>query len=206
MSENDAEKPEKIQVEGIIEDDKVIVSSAEGIEEFYEGSYLGTLKELKDEQKRLILDSLEVLLLTERRRLILWQNNQKDGQQYDFEGLMSYFTQYDERLWHKYIVYMDLRKRGYIVRIGYGNGLDFRVFKRGANFREDTAKYLIYPVFEGSPIELRDLDKISRIAMSSRKDLIIATVDRLSKPTYYSVKKFQILNKVNDEDEKEVER
>ena len=67
--------------------------------------------------------------------------------------------------------------------------------KRGADFESDSAKYLIYPVFEGSPIELRDLDKISRVAMSSRKDLIVATVDRLSKPIYYSIKKFEILNK-----------
>ena len=89
---------------------------------------------------------------------------------------------------------MDLRKRGYIVRTGYGDGIEFRVFKRGANFEEDSAKYLIYPVYEGSPIELKDLDRISRVAMSSRKDLIVATVDRLSKPIYYSVKKFQILN------------
>jgi len=55
---------------------------------------------------------------------------------------------------------------------------------------------LIYPVFEGAPIDLRDLDKMSRVAMSSRKDLIVATVDRLSKPIYYSVKKFEIMNKV----------
>jgi len=90
---------------------------------------------------------------------------------------------------------MDLRKRGYLVRTGYGDGIDFRVYKRGADFEKEAAKYLIYPVFEGNPIELKDLDKISRVAMSSRKDLIVATVDRLSKAIYYSVKKFQILNK-----------
>ena len=114
---------------------------------------------------------------------------------HDFESLLIYFTQFDERLWHKYIIYMDLRKRGYIVRTGYGNGIEFRVYKRGADFEKDTAKFLIFPVFEGAPIELRDLDKMSRVALSSRKDLIVATVDRLSKPIYYSVKKFQILNK-----------
>ena len=95
---------------------------------------------------------------------------------------------------------MDLRKRGYIVRMGYGDGIEFRVYKRGADFEKDSAQFLIFPVFEGDPIELRYLDKISRVALSSRKDLIVATVDRLSKPIYYSVKKFQLLNKEeNDE-------
>ena len=95
---------------------------------------------------------------------------------------------------------MDLRKRGYIVRTGYGNGIDFRAFKRGADFEKDSARFLIFPVFEGDPIELRELDKMSRVAMSSRKELIVATVDRLSKPIYYNVKNFQIMNKDIDSD------
>jgi len=185
---------EKSQIEGVIEDNKVIISDKEGIEDFYQTSYIGTLEKNKDGQEIIILEPMEVLLLCERRRILLWEDNDKNKVQYDFEKLLEYFTQYDDRLWHKYIIYMDLRKRGYIVRTGYGDGIDFRVFKRGANFEEDSAKYLIYPVYEGTPIELRDLDRISRVAMSSRKDLIVATVDRLSKPIYYSVKKFQILN------------
>lgn len=193
------EKPvEKIQIEGLIEKDKVIISDPDGIEEFYKNSYIGNVDKIDEEKEILILDPIEVLLLCERRRILLWDDNDKSKSQYDFEKLMEYFTQFDERLWHKYIIYMDLRKRGYIVRTGYGEGIDFRVYKRGANIENDSAKFLIYPVYEGTPIELRDLDKISRVAMSSRKDLIIATVDRLSKPIYYSVKKFQIMNKASD--------
>ena len=193
------EKPvEKIQIEGVIEKERVIISNAEGIEEFYKNSYIGKIEEDKKGKEILILESIEVLLLCERRRILLYENNDKSKKQFEFEDLLTYFTQFDDRLWHKYIIYMDLRKRGYIVRTGYGDGIDFRVYKRGADFEKDSAKFLIFPVFEGSPIELKDLDQISRVAMSSRKDLIIATVDRLSKPIYYSVKKFQIMNEVSD--------
>ncbi|MFX1259333.1 MAG: tRNA-intron lyase [Promethearchaeota archaeon] len=185
---------EKSQIEGTIEKEKVIISDSEGIEEFYKTSYIGSLEKNDRGQEILILDAMEVLLLSERHRILLWEDNDKSKKQYDFEGLLTFFTQFDDKLWHKYVIYMDLRKRGYIVRTGYGNGIDFRVYKRGADFEKDSAKYLIYPVYEGSPIELKDLDKISRVAMSSRKDLIVATVDRLSKPVYYSVKKFQISN------------
>ena len=198
MTEDLPEKPEKIQVEGSIEKDKVIISDPKGIQEFYENSYIGTIEKIEKNtngQELLIIDAVEVLLLCERNRILVWEDNDKNKNLYDFEGLLTYFTQYDEKLWQKYIIYMDLRKRGYIVRTGYGDGIDFRVYKRGADFEKDSAKFLIFPVFEGKPIELRDLDKMSRVAMSSRKDLIVATVDRLSKPIYYSVKKFQILNK-----------
>jgi tRNA-intron endonuclease len=201
MTEESTEKLEKIQLEGIIEQDKVHISDEKGIEEFYNSSFIGTLDKSENEQNILVLNPVEVLLLCERKRVILWKDNDKNKTLYDFESLLTYFTQFDERLWHKYIIYMDLRKRGYIVRTGYGDGIDFRVFKRGANFENDSAKFLIYPVFEGQPIELRDLDKMSRVAMSSRKDLIVATVDRLSKPIYYSVKKFQILNREEETEE-----
>lgn len=195
MTEESIEKTEKIQLEGIIKKDKVIISDSKGLEEFYNTSYIGTIEQNSDKQDILVFDAIEILLLSERNRILLWEDNDKNKDLHNFESLLIYFTQFDDRLWHKYIIYMDLRKRGYLVRTGYGDGIEFRVYKRGADFEKDSAKFLIYPVFEGAPIELRDLDKMSRVAMGSRKDLIVATVDRLSKPIYYSVKKFQILNK-----------
>ena len=195
MTEKTTEKAEKLQIEGIVEKDSVIISDSNGIEDFYKSSYIGTLEEDEEGNEVLVLEPIEVLLLCERHRILIWEDNDKNKKQYDFESLLTYLTQFDERLWQKYIIYMDLRKRGYLVRTGYGDGIDFRVYKRGADFEKEAAKFLIYPVFEGAPIELKDLDKISRVAMSSRKDLIVATVDRLSKAIYYSVKKFQILNK-----------
>lgn len=202
MTEEPNEKAEKAQFEGIIEKDKVIISNQDGIEEFYNNSYIGTLEKNSENKDLLLLGPVEVLLLCERNRILVYpDNNKEDNNLYDFEGLLTYFTQFDNRLWQKYIIYMDLRKRGYIVRDGYGEGIDFRVYRRGADFVKDSAKFLIYPVFEGYPIDLKDLDKMSRVAMSSRKDLVVATVDRLSKPIYYSVNKFEIMNKREEDEE-----
>jgi len=199
MNETSNEKTEKAQFEGIIENENVIISDKEGITEFYNNSYIGTLDKNSENEEILVLEPVEVLLLCERNRILLYlDNNKEDNNLYDFEGLLIYFTQFDDRLWQKYIIYMDLRKRGYIVRNGYGEGIDFRVYKRGADFEKDSAKFLIYPVFEGYPVDLKELDKMSRVAMSSRKDLVVATVDRLSKPIYYSVNKFEIMNKVEE--------
>jgi tRNA-intron endonuclease len=194
------EKAEKTQFEGTIKEDKVIISDKDAIEELHANSYIGTIENI-DQEEILALEPVEVLLLSERHRIILYSNNDKQNPQLDFEELLTHFTKYDKRLWQKYIIYMDLRKRGYIVRAGYGEGIDFRVYKRGADVDKDSAKFLIYPVFEGTPIELKELDKMSRVAMSSRKDLIVATVDRLSKPIYYSVNKFEIINKVEVREE-----
>jgi tRNA-intron endonuclease len=205
MTEKATDNSEKTQFEGNIEKDKVILIDKKAIDEFYYNSYIGTLEESSENEIKLILDPIEVLLLSERNRILLRKDNDQKNQLYDFESLLTYFTKFDQRLWQKYIIYMDLRKRGYIVRPGYGEGIDFLVYKRGSNFENDSAKYLIYPVFEGDPVELKELDRMSRVALSSRKDLIVATVDRLSKPIYYSVNKFEIINKINL-DEKEYGR
>ena len=201
MTENTDEKIEKNQFTGYIENDIVILIDQEAIDEFYNTSYIGILEVEEEGEARLILNSIEVLLLFERNRILVYHNNDITKKQYSFEEILTHFSQYDDNLWQKYIIYMDLRKRGYIVRAGYGEGIEFRVYKRGADIEKDSAKYLIYPVFEGSPIELRDLDKISRVALGSRKDLIVATVDRQSKPIYYSVNKFEIINNVEIKDE-----
>jgi len=196
MNETPNEKVEKVQFEGVIDHEKVIITDEDCIEEFYRKAYIGTLENNSEGGEILVFGPLEVLLLCERNRILLYKDNDRNSELYDFEALLIYFSQFDDNLWRKYIIYMDLRKRGYIVRTGYGEGIDFLVYKRGADFEKDSAKFLIYPVFEGSPIDLRELDKMSRVAMSSRKDLIVATVDRLSKPIYYSVKKFEIMNKI----------
>lgn len=201
MTENTDEKIEKNQFTGYIENDIVILIDQEAIDEFYNTSYIGILEVEQEGEARLILNPIEVLLLFERNRILVYHNNDIAKEQYSFEEILTHFSQYDDNLWQKYIIYMDLRKRGYIVRAGYGEGIEFRVYKRGADIEKDSAKYLIYPVFEGSPIELRDLDKISRVALGSRKDLIVATVDRQSKPIYYSVNKFEIINNVEIRDE-----
>ena len=201
MTEKANEKVEKAQYEGIIHNDKVMIYNRDAIEELYENSYIGIVDKDDKNKECLILEPVEVLLLIERNRLLIYPDNNKNNELLDFEGLLVYFTNFDDRLWQKYIIYLDLRKRGYIVRAGFGEGIDFRVFKRGADVEKDSAKFLIYPVFEGNPIELKELDKMSRVALSSRKDLIVATVDRLSKPIYYSVNKFEIINKVDIKEE-----
>ena len=97
------EKPiEKAQFEGIIKEDKVIISDSEGIDEFFRNSYIGNLEQTEEGQETLVLDPIEVLLLIERNRLLIWENNNKNQEQYNFEKLLEYFIQYDNRLWQKY--------------------------------------------------------------------------------------------------------
>ncbi|TET01071.1 MAG: hypothetical protein E3J90_03445, partial [Promethearchaeota archaeon] len=114
MKEKTSDDLEKVQIKCFFKNDKVVLSDPIGIQEFYENSYIGTIEKDEKNNKFLILNALEALLLIERRRILLWADNDEDKAQCDFKTTLVYFSQFDDKLWRKYIIYMDLRKRGYI--------------------------------------------------------------------------------------------
>ncbi len=190
--QSEEKEQEKLLFRAFLRDDKAIIEDQDGINEFFDNSYIGN-KEKDDEKDILTLEPIEILLLHERNRIyIVKDDSTKENDLLSFEDLLIYFSKWYKNLWQKYVVYNDLRKRGYFVRGGYGEGFEFRVYKRGADFTTEPAKYLIYPIFEGTPINLNELDKITQTSISSRKELVIAAVDRLSKPIYYLVKKIAL--------------
>ncbi|MFX0096678.1 MAG: tRNA-intron lyase [Candidatus Hodarchaeota archaeon] len=170
------EEEEEI-TEGVLIDNNVIVSG-EKATATYEAGYYGSILE----EEKLGLEIVEALLLIERKRLKVLDEK---GQELDFQSILKGTLDVDPRIWTKYLVYRDLRSRGYIVRLGYGSGVDFRVYERGAVLNEDVAKYLIHVVVEGAPLELASLEKIIRAATSSRKKLVLGVVDRQGETTYY---------------------
>ncbi len=127
----------------------------------------------------------------ERERIRV--KNEK-GKELQSDEIISFATQRDPNFWQKYIVYRDLRKRGYIVRKGYGEGIDFRLFPRGSTRNKGTAKYFIVIIAEGNPVYFQYFDSITQQAIESRKELLLAIVDRLGDVTYYKLEemKFKI--------------
>ncbi|MHA1473350.1 MAG: hypothetical protein ACTSQW_09670, partial [Promethearchaeota archaeon] len=89
MNETPIEKVEKVQFEGVIDNEKVIITDEDCTKEFYNSSYIGTLEKNSDGGEILVLGPLEVLLLCERNRILLYKNNEKNNDLYDFEGLLT---------------------------------------------------------------------------------------------------------------------
>ena len=144
-----------IIADAVHQEDKITVSDPTAIAAIYEKSFFGTMTA----QNTLELEILEALLLLERKRFRLYTEDQAT---ITFEDLLSITAGKDERIWTKYLIYRDLRQRGYVVRMGFGDGIDFRVFPRGAIHQEDVAKYFICILAEGDPVQLETLDKITR--------------------------------------------
>ncbi len=171
-------------VEAILDDDGLVKIFDARKTEIYNKGYYGSF-----EKGVLYLTPLEALLLLERGKIKVVEINKSPV---DFKRLVNYYLKNDQKIWTKYIVYRDLRSRGYTVGLGYEGDMDFRVYERGSVPNEEAAKYLVYVIEEGIPLALIDLEKIISIGASSRKKTALAVVDRQGEPTYYFVSEVEL--------------
>ena len=180
-------------VDGIFKNNKILITFSPSVQTLYEKNYFGTLMP----DGSLELDVLEALLLIERSRIKIYNETKEEM---TAEQILSIVVEEDSRIWVKYLVYRDLRQRGYMVRLGYGEGIDFRVYPRGSTRSETSAKYFIYILDEGNSIQLQNLDQITQQTLNARKKLIIVTLDRLGDPTYYHLEQTKLPENSKKED------
>ena len=110
----------------------------------------------------------------------------KKGEPTDFQSLLRCYEEVNENAWVNYLVFRDLRSRGYVAREGFGAGIDFRIYERGA-YGKDTAQYLIMSTQEGKPVPIEDLTNALLQCQSLKKELILAVMNRRGEIVYYSV-------------------
>jgi len=108
------------------------------------------------------------------------------GKEADFQSLLRCYEDEDENAWVKYLVYRDLRSRGYVVREGFGAGIDFRIYERGS-YGKDTAQYLVLSTLEGKPLPIQSLVNAVQQCQSQKKELILAVMNRRGEVVHYSV-------------------
>jgi tRNA-intron endonuclease len=109
----------------------------------------------------------------------------------DFQSVLKEFESTSENAWTQYLAYRDLRSRGYVVREGFGSGVDFRVYERG-EYSKDAAKYLILNVQEGKPLSLEELARTLKQSQSLKKELVLAVMNRRGEVVYYSVSQLNL--------------
>jgi len=112
------------------------------------------------------------------------------GKEVAFQALLQAYEKTDSNAWVNYLVYRDLRGRGYVVREGFGAGTDFRIYDRGA-YGKDTASYMVLGTQEGKPLPIEDLTSALQHCQSQKKELILAVMNRRGEIVYYSISSLQ---------------
>jgi tRNA-intron endonuclease len=183
-------EPEGEPATTVFENGKGYVSSDDADRISQQGFY-GT----RLDDGRLELEPVEMLHLIERKRLTV---SNPAGEQVHAKDIVNQLQTTDPNLWVSYLVFRDLRSRGYAVRQGFGGGIGFRVYARGDRPGTANANQLIYVLKEGEAISLSDLDMVTETATTSRKKLVFALVDQNGEVNYYKVSQ-ATLRKIGDD-------
>jgi len=138
------------------------------------------------EQKegKILYSMFEALYLLEKGKIELTEKKKKMS----FEKLMDKAKQMDSRILTKYLVFKDMRNRGYIVKTALKFGAEFRVYDKGKSPGEEHAKWILYPVREADNLTWHDFSAKNRVAHSTKKNLLIGIVDDENDCTFYEVK------------------
>jgi tRNA-intron endonuclease, archaea type len=135
------------------------------------------------EGKDLVLRDYEALYLLYAKKLEI---EAKGGEKVTFERLAELAQKKARDSWTKFVIYRDLRSRGYIVREGFGFGTDLRVYERG-DYPKKPAKYVVFALDEGIEKGMADLQKSVREMAKMGKEAIIAVIERRGEVIYYKV-------------------
>ena len=151
--------------------------------------YKSELMELRDrgfgdlKNEKLMLTPYESFYLFEKQKIVVKKKGTDED--LDLRDLVKKFSVGKPEIWIKYLVYRDLRDRGYIVR--ESNPLfDFDVYGKGPMRR------LISIVYEGGEASLRKLGRLLAFADKERKELILAVVDRRTDIVYYTLSSLHV--------------
>ena len=174
-------KPRKEKIRTVFANERVLAESGDETRELYNQSRYGTLLE----NAKLQLSLLEALYLLEKRKIEVRDSR---NSMLDFDQFLKKATKLEPNFWIRYCVFKDMRDRGYIIKTALKFGADFRVYDRGVKPGEDHARWIIYPVHEGTTLTWYEFAAKNRVAHSTKKRLMMGIVDDEGDVTYYEIK------------------
>lgn len=137
-----------------------------------------------------ILQPYEALYLLHTKRLAL---KTKKVKQVDFESLLNITLRTDKDILTKFLIFRDLRSRGYVAKEGFGFGVDFRLYERG-EFDKKAARYVVFGINEGIQVKATDFSEALDQILKMGKNAVVAVIERRGEITYYKVSKVRFAN------------
>ena len=135
----------------------------------------------KIEADSLNISLIEACYLLEKGRLDIYED--------DVECSIGYIIDLlkEQEAYGKYVVYRDLKDRGYVIKTGFKYGSDFRLYNRGKGPGEVHSNFLVKVIFENYDIDALDFASYVRVSHGVNKKLLLAIVDDDFDITYYNI-------------------
>ena len=160
----------------VLKEDRVIVQHQHA-HNLYNKRYFGNLTD-----EGLELSFIEALYLLEKEKIEIFDKNGETVTASDMYTIIR-----EKQIFSHYLVYKDLRIRGYIVKTGFKYGSDYRIYERGHSPGDGHSNYLVKILSEEQEIKVRDFSSYVRVAHGVRKNLLLAVVDDEYDITYYDI-------------------
>ena len=175
------------EIRGRLNGDRVSLGQ-QALPELYEQGYFGRPKgnglELSLVEAAYLLDRSKIKVLTDEKDL-------------DFPAFFQKASSLEKGFEFRYVVYKDLRERGYYVQPGRP---DFRVYPRGGHPGKSPAEFYVMVISERMPLPLQDIMQPVRMASQMRKKLMLAIVDEESDITFYEAREKSMTGLMGEEE------
>ncbi len=170
-------------VSGRLSNEGVYVIGAKAKDQLEERGY-GDIKD-----KRLYLKDYEALFLLYSNKLKV----RRGRSVIMLEDMVEFALKRSPDAWTRFLIYRDLRSRGYVAKEGFGFGVDFRVYSRG-EFGVKPAKSVVFGLDQGKEIPVENMrtyvDQITRMG----KEPIVAVIESRGEVIYYKVSRARLEN------------
>src|SRR3989454_9832554 len=172
-------QPSPCPMAGDLVDDRVIVDDPAEASGVYNRGFFGSPRS----GGGLELNLLEAVYLVEGGRLEIRRHGRTVSARELFRAASSSIDAFEIR----YLVYPDLRSRGYVVE-ARSRPVDFQGYPRGGAPQKPPSKYWVRALSERAVFDLAELLGRAEEAAAVRKTLLLGLVDEESDLTYYSVR------------------
>ena len=134
--------------------------------------------------RNLVLDLFEALFLVQKDKLILLDKKDKRIPE---KKLFSVGLDQDKNFYSKFIVFSDLKEKGYCIKTGLKFGFDFRVYPKGKKMGDTHSEFGLHVAPENEKLSMTQLSRMTRLAGNIHIKAIIAVVDREDEINYYEI-------------------
>jgi len=183
----------KVVWNGELIENRVIIWNSKAVSLYDESGYGKPIPE--QNPNRLELDLIEAAFLMEKKRLSVYVVENGKKKILSLDDMLRIGSERINQFHIQYVVYRDLRNRGYLVKTGYKFGAHFRVYERGVKLKRgpkaphEHTRWVVHAVQEEAAFSLPEMSRAVRLAHNIRATFVWAVVDRENDVTYYIIQR-----------------
>ena len=137
-------------------------------------------------EREYVLDLFEALYLLEKKDLSI---KDLQGKKVSRKKLLEQAFAKDKKFYSKFLVFSELREKGFCVKTGFKFGFDFRVYPRGKKPGQEHTQWVINVSTQNEKFDMTGLSRMVRLSGNVRTEMLFAVVDSENDINYYKVER-----------------